>query len=160
MQAPTRTDLTEWAMLDANVLVYASNKTSPHYQAALHIRDQGQQGKIALCVTPQVLNEYFAVITRPSKVPNPVSPAKAYAEVLKFYASTAISKIYPTLGVGARLETLLAECPVTGLDIYDLYLAATMLESGVKKIYTYDSSIFSRISEVQALTPELPSAED
>lgn len=63
------------ALLDANILVYADQAQDEHHEAAKAIRDLGQRGELALCVTPQVLNEYFAVVTNPRRVTRPLQPA-------------------------------------------------------------------------------------
>ena len=108
-----------------------------------------------LFASRQVLNEFFSVITKAGRVEHPVPRAEAMAEVAKYYASSTIRRIYPSPGVGARLVELMKAVEVTGPAIYDLYLAATMLENGVTKVYTYDtgSSAASTESKYCPLTP-------
>jgi predicted nucleic acid-binding protein len=47
---------------------------------------------------------------------------------------------------------------VTGAKVFDLQLAATMIENGVKHIYTYNRADFESLAEIQVLTPEEPAA--
>lgn len=42
---------------------------------------------------------------------------------------------------------------VTGADIFDLQLVATMLENGVRRIYTYNRSDFQLFNELEIVTP-------
>lgn len=57
----------EYALVDTNVLVYAADKTCPFHQSAKTLRDKGVAGKSSLCVCPQVLNEFFAIVTDPNE---------------------------------------------------------------------------------------------
>ncbi len=75
-------------------------------------------------------------------------------EVEQYVASRHIRKIYPTPNTFKRLQALFQTYPVEGPLIFDLYLAATMLENGVTKIYTYNTADFVRISEIEVLEPD------
>ena len=147
------------ALLDANILVYADQAHDEHHEAAKAIRDLGQQGVLPLCVTPQVLNEYFAVITNPRRVTHPLRPAEAMAEVEKYVRSRHIRKLYPGPGVHDQLQDLFRRRPIAGADIFDLYLVATMLENGVRRIYTFNTDDFTPFSEIEVLTPPAPEPE-
>ena len=144
------------ALLDANILVYADQEEDEHHKAAKALRDRGQRGELSLCITPQVLNEYFAVITSPRRITHPLEPAVAMAEVEKYVHSRHIRKIYPTPAVHDYIRSLFQQHPVAGPGIFDLYLAATMLSNGVKRIYTYNTKHFAPFSEIEALTPPEP----
>jgi len=48
---------------------------------------------------------------------------------------------------------LIQRSRVAGAAIYDLQLAATMLGHGVRRIYTFNTSDFQHIPEIEALTP-------
>ncbi len=67
-------------LIDTNILVYAADTTSPFHAASKTLRDRGMKGEISLCVTPQVLLEYFAVVTSPKRVTNPIEPEQAIEE--------------------------------------------------------------------------------
>lgn len=143
-------------LLDANILVYADQAEDEHHAAAKAIRDLGQQGVLSLCVTPQVLNEYFAVVTNPRRVTRPLRPAEAMAEVEKYVRSHHIRKLYPGPGVHDHLRGLFQHRPIAGADIFDLYLIATMLENGVRRIYTFNTADFVPFAEIEVLTPPPP----
>ncbi|MSP62971.1 MAG: hypothetical protein EXR72_22075 [Myxococcales bacterium] len=67
------------ALVDTNVLVYASDRRSPYHAAAVALRDEGIAGGLALCVAPQILRVLGAGITPPgsctSTVPTVAPPA-------------------------------------------------------------------------------------
>ena len=69
----------EWALIDANILVYALYKPSEYHPRARALLDRAQAEGAALCVVPQVLAEAYAVITDPRRVSPPFSPAEALA---------------------------------------------------------------------------------
>lgn len=61
----------EMSLLDTNILVYAADRNSSYHEAALLLRDKGLKGESPVCVCPQVLNEFFAIITDPKRANNP-----------------------------------------------------------------------------------------
>jgi predicted nucleic acid-binding protein len=85
----------ELALLDTNILVYAADETSAFHVPAKQLRDQGVQGDISVAVSPQILFEFFAVITNPRRVTQPRSPQEAREEMEKYLPATTIRKIYP-----------------------------------------------------------------
>ncbi|MEW6233755.1 MAG: PIN domain-containing protein [Candidatus Omnitrophota bacterium] len=143
----------ETALLDANVLVYAYDESSPYHAAALQLVEKGRGGEISLCLTPQVLNEFFAVITDPRRVAHHFTAQEALQEMVKFYRSKRILTIFPnSLTIEIMLE-LLKRHPVVKQDIFDLQLAATMLANNITRIYTYNAEDFIKFSEIETLTP-------
>ena len=149
------TSFHEFALLDSNVLVYADQRADERHAAAKTLRDRGQQGEIPLCVTHQVLNEFFAVITSRGRggVTNPVTDDVAWAEVEKYLQSDTIITISPTATTYERLGELFRAYRPTGRRIFDLYLVATMLDNGITKIYTYNTKHFAHIAEIEVLDP-------
>ena len=65
----------ELAALDTNVLIYALYADAEHPKAARLLVDQERSPNAALCFTPQVLAEFYAVVTIPTASPRP-SPLK------------------------------------------------------------------------------------
>ena len=55
------------ALVDTNVLVYAADTSSSFHEPSRQLRDRGFRGEVPLVVTPQVLMEFFAVITSPRR---------------------------------------------------------------------------------------------
>jgi predicted nucleic acid-binding protein len=82
-------------LLDTNILVYAADASSPFHNPSRDLRDRGIEGEVSICVTPQVLSEFFAVVTNPRRVQSSRSPDGAMAEVEKYYRAENFLKIYP-----------------------------------------------------------------
>ncbi len=63
------------------------------------IKESGKnKGEISLCITPQVLLEYFAVVTSSKRVAKPIEPKQAIEEITKYFKAENIMKIYPKEG--------------------------------------------------------------
>ncbi len=144
------------ALLDANVLIYAEQDMSPHYDASKSLRDRALTGEISACVSPQVLNEFFAVVTNRHRVDEPLTVPEAIDQIRKYYRAKRLVKIYPGPTIIERMLALLETHPVSGRDIHDLHLIATMLENGVTKVYTFNTKDFTPFSEIEILTPPQP----
>ncbi len=140
-------------LLDTNILVYAADKSSPFHKAAVNLRNRGMNGEIPLCISPQVLNEFFAIITAPKRVANPRSQEDARREMEKYLNSQSILKIYPGGEVIRKIIELLKRYKVTRQEIFDLQLVATMLLNNVSRIYTYNSDDFDKYEELEVLEP-------
>ncbi len=144
----------ETYFLDTNILVYAADDTSPFYQASVAMRDKGMQGEISVCITPQVLSEFFSVITDPKRTKRPRSQKEAVAEVEKYIRAKNIRKIFaPTDSLTSMLD-FLTRYPVIKQEVFDLQLVVTMLSNGVSRIFTYDRDGFAKYDEIEVLSPE------
>jgi len=143
----------QFALLDSNILIYALDSTSVYHFEARSLREEALKDKIQACVCPQVLMEFFAVITNSRKVKTPLTPQKAREEVEKYLKATNILKIYPSDDILERMLFLLKKYEIKGVQVFDLQLVATMLANGITRIYTYNQSDFAKFGEIEAITP-------
>jgi len=70
----------ETALLDTNVIVYAADEDSPFHGGACSLRERGLTEKVSLCICPQVLSEFYAIVTDPKRVRSPISQREALSE--------------------------------------------------------------------------------
>jgi toxin-antitoxin system PIN domain toxin len=146
-------------LLDTNILVYAADQTAEFHEPSKQLRDRGFRGEVPLVVTPQILMEFFAVVTSPRRVTTPCSSEQAREEVEKYIRADHILKVYPDRAALEQTLELLRQHPeVTRQNIFDLFLVATMLANGVARIYTYNQQHFTRFAGIEVLTPEPPVA--
>ena len=143
----------EVALLDTNVLVYAADETSPFHQTARVLREKGLKGEALLYVCPQVLNEFFAIVTDPKRVGNPRTQSEALLEIEKYFRSKTILKIYPGPDIIERSLELLRRYEITRQEIFDLQLVATMLSNNVTRLYTFNQEDFSKYKEIEVIVP-------
>ena len=139
--------------LDSNILVYAVNEKSPYYAGARAIFDVINKGELRVCLSPQVLGEFYAVITNPRKLERALSPQEAAGVVERFLSSNAVLKLYPqksTLGLTLKL---VKHYQIKALDFFDAQIVATMLDNGVTTIYTVNEQDLAKFEEIKAVNP-------
>lgn len=146
-------NISNCALLDSNVLVYAADKSSPYHKPSKELRERGLTGEILLCVCPQVLTEFLAVVTDSRRVKNPISPSEAIKEVEKYLTAPNILKIYQNEVSFRELVELIGKYKIGKQEVFDLQLVSTMLTSKISKIYTFNTSDFSKFKEIKILSP-------
>ena len=108
---------------------------------------------MGLCVCPQVLFEFFAVVTNPGRVTRPMEPSEAVIEVKKYLRAKHILKVFPSADIVGAVVELLEEHTIKGQAIFDLQLVATMLTNGISRIYTYNVEHFRRFPLLEVIVP-------
>ena len=138
------------ALLDTNVLIYSADTRSAHHETCAKLIDDAAAGFVEACLAPQVLLEFYAVVTRSGAVARPRTSGEAAAEVEKYAQTFRI--ISPPNDLAGRVISLVRQTAVAGPAVFDVALASTMLANDVSRIYTYDQG-FSRIPGITVLTP-------
>lgn len=150
----TSTNSEKVGLVDTNVLVYRANLSSPFHAASANLIQRGLKGEIPLCIAPQNLTEFYAVVTSPKRVSVPISPTCAIAEIEQYLRSGNIRKIYQTAFLLPKLLSLIKAYSPTRQQIFDLQLVATMLINGVTCIYTFNDKHFVKYSEIEVIVPK------
>lgn len=146
----------ELAALDTNVRIYALYADAEHYRAARPLVDQGRNPNAALCLTPQVLAEFYSVVTNPRRVTEVKSPEAVLEVITSLIAMPGLTLLPFPLDLVSRWTALLHQHPVTGRKIFDVQLVATLLANGVRKLYTFNRIDFEPFAEMEVLTPVAP----
>ncbi len=134
--------LLEPGLVDANVLVYAMNADAPQHQSSRALIDSARDFSVTLYVTSQVLCEFYSVITSPRRVAAPSSSIEGLSIISALLRLPGMHVLpVPVRAVEGWLS-LLRHQPVTGGEVFDLQLAATMLANGVQRIYTFNTDDF------------------
>ena len=143
----------EPGLLDANVLAYAINADAPQHAAARALVEAGSDASTTLYVTSQVLCEFYSVITNPRRVAIAASSTEALQFIAALLALPGLHVLpIPADAVGGWMD-LLQRHPVTGGDIFDLQIAATMLANDVQRIYTFNTDDFVVFPELLVVRP-------
>jgi uncharacterized protein len=139
------------ALIDTNVLVYASDTSAPQHLAARAVRDGGATGTLSVCLVPQVLFEYVSVVTSSKRVAKPRPSEAAWAEVEK------LASVFPVLpapeDLFERVRVLVPKVKPKGAEVFDLAIAVTVLAAGSSVIYTFDAGVFARVPGVVVRAP-------
>ena len=125
-------------LIDTNILVYSVDRASPFYQTVTDMLKKAAEDGIELCLAQQNLTEYIAVLTQGYKV----SLASAMEDAKAFAAQFEVISPLPT-----TLNTFfnLLENAVSHNYVFDIYLAATMIDNDVRRIITVNEKDFQSL---------------
>lgn len=140
-------------MLDTNILVYATNEDSPFFAKAKTLRDQALSGVILACISPQVLSEFYSIVTSPKRVAKPLTPKEARESVEDYLLAKSILKLPLRESATKRMVELAEKYQIKEQNIYDAQLVATMLDHGVVRIFTANVKDFAAFKEIEAVNP-------
>ena len=85
--------VSDLAVLDTNGLVYAADESSEFHEASRVIRDREA---ITLAITPQILMEFYAIITDARRVISSRSAEETRGELDKYVHSPHIVTLHPS----------------------------------------------------------------
>jgi hypothetical protein len=139
--------------LDSNLLVYAVNKDSPFYTAARTVIGMVNAGRLQVCLSPQVLGEFYATVTNPRKLGRALAPEEAAHVLERVLVADIVAKIYPGRSTLGLTLDLARRYELRGADFFDAQIVATMLDNEVTTIYTANEKDFARFEEIEAINP-------
>jgi toxin-antitoxin system PIN domain toxin len=132
----------EPALVDTNVLVYALLPAMPDHAASRALLDAAKAAGTNLHVAPQNLIEFFAVVTDPRRVTQPRNPDEALQAIDDLLALSGLALLPVPSDLITRWSHLVRQRSATKKRAFDTQLVATMLASGVMKIYTFNAADF------------------
>jgi uncharacterized protein len=141
----------EPGLIDANVLVYALDGDAPQHAASRTLLEAARDGSTTLYVSSQILCEFYSIVTNARRVSKPRTSAEALSAISGMLAFLRVLPV-PAHTVEGLLG-LLRRRPVTGGDVFDLQIVATMKANNVLGIYTYNTEDFVAFSEIEVRTP-------
>jgi len=143
----------EPGVADANGLVYATNADDPKHTASRTLLDAALSPSPTLYLTSQIVCEFYSVITNPRRVANPSSSDQALQVVSALLALPGIRTLPIPAHTTSVLMELLQRHPVTGTEIFDLQIVATMKLNNVPRIYTFNPADFEVFPELIVVVP-------
>jgi uncharacterized protein len=145
--------LPEPAVIDANILIYAVNTDAPQHAASRRLLETLLDPAATLYVTPQILCEFYSVVTNPRRIAKPFDAAQATQMIVDLLELPGLHVLPVPPEAALKLTELLKRAPVTGAGIFDLQIVATMQANGVSRIYTFNGADFQLFPELQVLAP-------
>jgi hypothetical protein len=143
----------EPGVIDANILVYAVDASAPQHAASRGLLEAIRNPAAVLYLTSQILCEFYSIVTNPRRVSAPLAPDEAL-EVISALLSLPGIRVLPTPARAVvDLMALLRRHPVTGGDVFDLQLVATMQANDVQRIYTFNTEDFVVFPELTVIAP-------
>lgn len=140
-------------LLDTNILVHSYNKASPYQRRASDVVRRAVRGEMKACIAPQILYEFFAVVTDHRRVEHPLSVGEAVDICLDLWECREIERVNPG-GLAAREVFKLArEFKLSKGGIFDCVLAVTAKENDVETIYTQNVADFQTYDFLKVANP-------
>ncbi len=140
-------------LLDANVLTYAVDADAPQHTASRTLLDAASDPSVTLYVTSQILCEFYSIVTNPRRVRVVSSSAQALSIISAMLALPGLYVLPTPARAVAGWMQLLQRHPVTGGDVFDLQIVATMQANGIQRIYTFNADDFNVFPELAVVTP-------
>lgn len=138
-------------LLDANLLVYAVDDTSPHHEATARWLESVLNGERRVALPWQSIGAYVRIITHPRVMAAPLDPARAWSRVDAWLEAEPTWIPPASHRTAAILGRLITDTPATGNLVPDAQLAALAIEHGLV-VQTADTD-FERFSDVRWNNP-------
>jgi toxin-antitoxin system PIN domain toxin len=118
-------------LVDANLLVYAANRAAPENERARSWLDTHLSGTARVGLPWPSLLAFVRIVSNPSILRNPVTPANGWSQVKQWLACEAAWIPLPGSRHGDVLSALLEDPLVTSRLVPDAHLAALAIEHGL-----------------------------
>lgn len=138
-------------IVDANVLLYAEDDTSPFHAAARDWLTQALNGYTRVGLPWASLLAFVRIRTNPRIFANPLSGGAAWEQVESWLHAPAAWLVQPTEDHPYVLGGLVERYHLGGKAIPDAHLAAMAIEHGVA-VCSFDSD-FARFTELRWINP-------
>jgi toxin-antitoxin system PIN domain toxin len=138
-------------LVDANLLVYATDADSPHHTRARAWFEELISGTTSVGLAWIVILAFLRVTTRPGVLRRPYTPEEALDFVDDWFAQPYISLVAPGDNHWPLVRILLKTTGTAGNLVADAHLAALAIEHGCP-IYSADYD-FKRFPGVEHVNP-------
>lgn len=138
-------------LIDTDVLIYAIQGDAPQHEASRRLVEAALRGSPLACLFPQVLLEFFAVMTDSRHLEKPVTSDEGL-DLVRGYSSQ-LPVLQPSPAALNILLSLVSELGVRGQRIFDSSLVAQMMDAGIETICTYNTKDFINYA-IAARTPD------
>ena len=130
--------------VDTNVLVYANVAEAPHHAAALAAIETAREADRTLWISRQVLREYLVIMTRPQSFET-LDGATVLNQIRQFLDLFEVAD--ESAAVTERLIALMTEVPISGKQVHDANIVATLLAYGIPTLVTHNTRDFVRFGK-------------
>ena len=138
-------------LVDANILLYAEDRFSPHHAKALAWWDARLSGAAPVCLCWEVLNAFIRIGTNPRVFEHPLSIDQAVTRVQSWMGQPCVRVIHPTERHWTVFQRMLLDGQAAANLVTDAHLAALSVEHGCELMST--DSDFSRFPGIRWKNP-------
>lgn len=141
--------------IDANLLLCASDTSSPFHPAALEFLETRPSDPDLLCLTWPTLMAYQRIATHPSIFSEPLSPTRAWGNLQNLLSLPRVRVITEEPGFTDDYLSMTSGMIVRGNLVPDAHLATILRQHGVRRIYTADTD-FRKFDFLEVINPLHP----
>ena len=141
-------------LVDTNVLVRSVERAHPLMRISRDALRHLYEGNHELCITPQIVGEFWNVCTRPA-AQNGLGNDVATADRLVSRIETLFTLLPDSLESFREWRALLVRHEVRGAKVHDAHLVASANVHGVSNLLTFNTADFKRYTNVNAQDPAL-----
>jgi toxin-antitoxin system PIN domain toxin len=138
-------------LVDANILLYAEDETSPYHVLSRTWWDAKLSGTESVCLCWTVLNAFIRIGTNPRVFTNPLSLDQAITRVQSWLDQPNVCLIQPTERHWIVFQQMLSGGQAVANLVTDAHLAALAIEHDCE-LHSTDSD-FSRFSGLRWKNP-------
>lgn len=138
--------------VDVNILLYASDRSSPLHAKATGFVNECIEGREVFCLAMTTLMSYVRMATHPSIFRKPLTHDEAARNVEALIATPHCRVISEEDGFWSIYREVTRDVPTRGNLVPDAHLAAVLRQHGVKTLYTHDKD-FRKFTFLQARDP-------
>ena len=124
--------------VDVNVLLYASDASSPRQTAAMRFLQQRAADPDLFCIAWPTLMAYLRISTHPRIFAHPLAPAEALRNVESMLGLPRVRVLSEREGFLETYRAVTGLFPVRGNLVPDAHLASLLRQHGVPRLYTID----------------------
>ena len=124
--------------LDANILIYASNKDSPHFDKATDFLGDCMRETEPLYLCWATVFAYLRIATHPSIFASPLSPNEAMENIESLQSASHVRFISEGEDFWDSYKQSCEGINVRGNLVPDAHIASLLYEHGIKRIYSRD----------------------
>jgi toxin-antitoxin system PIN domain toxin len=138
--------------IDVNVLLYASDRSSPLHDKAAQFLSSCASGREVFCLGWVTLMSYLRMATHQSIFERPLTHAEASRNVEALLAAPSCRVLAEEEGFWDVYREVTSQLPIKGNQVPDAHLAALLSQHGVVKLYTHDRD-FRRFTFLNVVDP-------
>ena len=138
--------------VDVNVLLYASDRKSENYAAAILFLESRPSDPDIFCLFWPTLLSYLRMSTHPKLFSHPLSPQEAVANIEALLNLPRVRVLSETEAFLAVYREVTQGFPVRGNLVPDAHLATLLKQHDVRRLYTADAD-FRKFTFLEVIDP-------
>ncbi len=141
--------------VDANILVYAHRRDSPHHAVARQCVLELAEGRTSWVLFWQSVHEFIGIVTHPRIYEPPSTITQALDQIDAWMESPTAVILTESGNYWKELRAVAVAGRISGPRVHDAHIAALCLEHGVAELWSADRD-FSRFPTLRVVNPLVP----